>query len=75
MVRLKVKEIAVAKGFSQRQISIRTGIDINAVRRIFRYPIGTNVKVDTLDKIARVLEVDVSELIESVPDDFSALDG
>jgi DNA-binding Xre family transcriptional regulator len=74
MVRLKVKEIATAKGISQRQISIRTGIDINAVRRIFRYPIGTNVKVDTLDKIAKVLEVNVSELIESVPDDFSVLD-
>jgi DNA-binding Xre family transcriptional regulator len=74
MVRLKVKEIAVLKGISQRQMSIRTGIDINAVRRIFRYPIGTNVKVDTLDKIAKVLGVDVSELIESVPDDTATLD-
>jgi DNA-binding Xre family transcriptional regulator len=69
-----VKEIAATKGISQRQMSIRTGIDINAVRRIFRYPTGTNVKVDTLDKIAKVLGVDVSELIESVPDDFSDLD-
>lgn len=70
MVRLKVKEVAAAKGISQRQIALRSGIDINAVRRLFRFPIGTNTKVETLDKIAKVLGVDVSELIESVPDDY-----
>lgn len=66
MVRLKVKEVALAKGISQRQLSLRTGIDINAVRRIFRYPVGIEVRLETLDKIARVLGVDVSALIESV---------
>lgn len=69
MVRLKVKEIAAAKGISQRQISVRTGIDINAVRRIFRNPVGIEVRLDTLDRIAKVLGVDVSELIESVKDE------
>jgi transcriptional regulator with XRE-family HTH domain len=69
MVRLKVKEIAELKGVSQRQLSLRTGIDINTVRRIFRYPTVTNPTVETLGKIARVLEVDVSELIESMPDE------
>jgi len=70
MVRLKVKEVAAVKGISQRQLSVRTGIDINAMRRIFRHPVGIEVRLGTLDKIAKVLGVDVSELIESVPDDF-----
>jgi transcriptional regulator with XRE-family HTH domain len=69
MVRLKVKEVAGLKGVSQRQLSLRTGIDINTVRRIFRYPTNANPTVETLGKIARILEVDVSELIESVPDE------
>lgn len=66
MIRLKVKEVAAAKGISQRQVSVRTGIDINAIRRIFRNPVGIEVKLDTLDRIAKVLGVDVSELIESI---------
>lgn len=69
MVRLKVKEVAEAKGVSQRQLSLRTGIDINTIRRIFRYPTTTNPTVETLGKIASILRVDVSELIESVPDE------
>jgi transcriptional regulator with XRE-family HTH domain len=67
-VRLKVKEIAEAKGMSQRRLSLRSGVDINTVRRIFRYP-TTIVTTETLAKLADVLEVDASELIESVSDD------
>jgi DNA-binding Xre family transcriptional regulator len=66
-VRLKVKEIAQAKGMSQRRLSLRSGVDINTVRRIFHYP-TTIVTTETLAKLADVLEVDASELIESVPD-------
>jgi DNA-binding Xre family transcriptional regulator len=47
---------------------LRSGVDINTVRRIFRYP-TTIVTTETLAKLADVLEVDASELIESVPDD------
>ncbi len=65
MVRLKVKEIAQQKGVSQRQLALRSGVDINRVRTIFRHPTKTVVTTETLDKLARVLGVDVSELIES----------
>jgi DNA-binding Xre family transcriptional regulator len=67
MVRLKIKEVAASKGISQRQLSLRSGVDINTVRRIHRNPY-TIVTTETLDKLARVLKVDVSELIESTPD-------
>lgn len=39
------------------------------MRKIMRNPYA-NVTTETLDKIAKVLQVDASELIESVPDDY-----
>jgi transcriptional regulator with XRE-family HTH domain len=68
MFRLKVKEVAQQKNISQRQLFLRSGVDIRTVRRIFQNP-QTVVTVETLARLAKVLEVDVSELIESVPDD------
>lgn len=68
MFRLKVREVAQQKGISQRQLFLRSGIDITIVRRIFHDP-HTNLTVLTLARLAKVLQVDVSELIESTPDD------
>jgi DNA-binding Xre family transcriptional regulator len=68
MIRLKVKEVAIAKGFSQRRLSLRSGVDIRTVQSIFRHP-HKIVTTETLDKLAKVLGVDASELIESVPDE------
>ena len=67
MVRLKVKEIAESKKVSQRQLSIRSGVDIKTVQRIYRNP-TTIVTTETLGKLSRVLGVDPSELIEGIPD-------
>lgn len=69
MVRLKVKEVAESKGVSQRQLSLRTGIDINTIRRMFRYPALANPRVATLGKVARVLNVDISKLVEGMADE------
>ena len=67
MVRLKIKEVAQQKGMSQRQLYLRSGVDIKTIQRIFRNP-ATVVTTETLGKLAKVLGVDVSELIESTPD-------
>jgi DNA-binding Xre family transcriptional regulator len=64
MYRLKVKEVAQTKGMSQRQLFLRSGVDITIIRRLFNDP-TTNVTIETLAKLAKVLEVDVSELVES----------
>jgi len=64
LVRLKVKEVASAKGISQRQLFLRSGVDIKTLQKIYKDPY-TNITVETLGKIAEVLGVDVSELIES----------
>lgn len=66
MFRLKVKEVAEASGMSQRQLFLRSGVDITTIRKLFRNP-HTVITIETLARLAKVLDVDVSELIESVP--------
>lgn len=66
MIRLKVKEVAARRKVSQRQLAMRSGVDINTVRKILRDPYSI-VTTETLDKLALALGVDASELIESVP--------
>jgi transcriptional regulator with XRE-family HTH domain len=70
MYQLKVKEIAQQKGISQRQLYLRSGVDIQIIRRIFRNP-HTIITTATLDKLAVVLDVNISELIESIYDEQS----
>jgi transcriptional regulator with XRE-family HTH domain len=65
MIRLKVQEIAKQKGLSQRQLILRSGLDTRVVQRVMRDSFA-NITLATLDKFAEVLEVDASELIESV---------
>lgn len=68
MYRLKVKEIAQQKGFSQRKLFLRSEVDIQIIRRIYRNP-QTVITTATLDKLATVLGVNISELIESIYDE------
>lgn len=68
MIRLKIKEAAAAQGMSQRRLSLRSGVDINTVRKLMQHPFS-NVTTETLDKFAKVLGVPAETLIESVPDE------
>ena len=68
MIHLKVRDIAQQKHISQRQLIIRSGLDIRIVQRVMRNS-QSNITLATLDKLAKALEVDASELIESVPDE------
>jgi DNA-binding Xre family transcriptional regulator len=69
MVRLKVKEVAQQKKMSQRQLYLRSGVDIKTLQKIYKDPY-TVVTTETLGKIAKILGVDSSELIEGVSDDI-----
>ena len=68
MFRLKVKEVAQEKGMSQRQLFLRSGVDITTIRKVFRDP-HTVITVETLTRLAKVLGVDVSRLIENDPNE------
>ncbi len=64
MIRIKLAEIAKAKGYSQARLSRRADIDLRTIQRIYRDS-HTNINLQTLDKLAIALGVDASELIES----------
>ncbi len=72
-VRLRVKEVAKSKGISQGRLSRMANIDLRTIRKIYRYP-ESSVTTDTLGRLATILEVDVSLLIESDPPGPRALE-
>jgi len=67
MIRLKVKEIALEQGLSQRKLARMSEVDIKNIQKIFRNPLKI-ITTATLDKLAKALNVDASKLIESIPD-------
>ena len=67
MIRLRVKEVAKEKGFSQGRLSRVANIHENTLKRIYRDPYAI-ITTETLDKLARALGVPSSELIEDVAD-------
>jgi DNA-binding Xre family transcriptional regulator len=66
MIRLKVKEIAEAKGMTMTKLSHRSEISFNTVKSIFRDPYRT-INTDTLDRLAIALGVTPADLIEYIP--------
>ncbi len=68
MMRLRVQEVAKAKGFSMGKLRRETGLSHNTIRTLYKDPFR-HVNSSTLDKIATALGVDVSALVESVEDD------
>lgn len=67
MLKLKVKEIAQAKGFNQSTLSRAADVPIDTIRRLWRNPYY-EVRLSTLNRIAAVLGVPATELFEDVPD-------
>lgn len=73
MIRLKVQEVAKAKGVSMRKLAKGSGLAYNTIRLIYRDPYR-EINMPTLDKLAKALKVDASELIESAPDSLAEKD-
>ena len=68
MRRLRVKEVAQAKGFTMARLQRAADINLKTIQAIWHDP-RHNASLNTLDKIAKVLGVPVTELIEDVPED------
>jgi DNA-binding Xre family transcriptional regulator len=66
-IRLRVKEVATAKGWTQSKLQRAADVHPRTMSGIYNDPYR-DVAYSTLLKIARVLGVDVSELIEEIPD-------
>lgn len=67
MRRLRVKEVAQAKGFTMARLQRAADINLKTIQAIWHDP-RHNASLNTLDKLARVLQVPVTELIEDVPE-------
>lgn len=67
MIRLRVKEIAEAKGFNQSSLSRKADVHFTTVKRIYQNPYK-EVTTTTLEKIANALGVPIADLLEQVPD-------
>jgi DNA-binding Xre family transcriptional regulator len=67
MLRLRVREVAQQKKVSMNKLSQRSEVSYNIIRDIFTHPLRT-VNTDTLNRIAKALEVPVTDLLEDVPE-------
>ena len=67
MLRLKVKEVAEARGFNMSSLSRASDVSFRTVKRLWKEPwIGVNTT--TLERLAKALGVPVAELFEELPD-------
>lgn len=66
MIRLKVKEVAQQKKIGQNKLARLADLDYQTVRKIYKNPYQI-INTETLEKLARALQVDASLLIESDP--------
>src|SRR2546429_8736396 len=69
MRRLRVKEVAQARGFTMARLQRVADINLKTIQAIWHNP-QHNASFNTLDKIAKALGVPVTELIEDVPEDL-----
>ena len=68
MLRLRVKEAAQEKGFSQGKLARAADMATNTLRAIYRDPYR-EISTTTINKLARALDVPVTDLIEDVPEE------
>ncbi len=67
MIRLRVKEVAKAKGLSMGKLSRLSDVNYKTIKMIFADPYQS-ITTFTLSKLAKALNVSTSELIEDVED-------
>jgi DNA-binding Xre family transcriptional regulator len=62
-IRLKVKELAEARGYNMSKLSRASDVSFNTIKRYFKKPYETATTY-TLMRIAKVLCVEIGDLIE-----------
>ena len=67
MIRLRLREILSEKKLSQSKLSRMADVSLNTIQAIYHDPYR-DVSMSTLEKLARALNVPVSDLYEVLPD-------
>jgi DNA-binding Xre family transcriptional regulator len=70
MYRLRIKEVAEAKKMNMSQLSRKSDVPFSTIKRAWKNPYY-EIKLASLDKIARALNVSLADLIEHIPDNQS----
>ncbi len=70
MLRLRVKEIAAAKGISIAKLARKADLDNRTVYRLVHDPFA-EVTTITLGRLAEALDVSVKDLVEDAPGPLS----
>lgn len=63
MQRLRIEEIAKAKGFSRARLSREANVDTDVLKKLYKEP-DCNPMLNTLRKIAVTLGVSIRDLFE-----------
>jgi transcriptional regulator with XRE-family HTH domain len=69
MIRLRVKEVLQEKGMSRGKLSRLSDVALMTVSRMCNQPTTYSPTLDTLERIAKALNVHVADLFEEVPDE------
>ena len=67
-VEVRLKEIRNARGISQNELARRLEMSLTNVQKI-EYGQAKSIPLDTLDKLCKILQCEVGELLVRVPDD------
>ena len=68
LLRLRIKEIAQEKGVGMAKLSRVSDISYKTIQKVWRNPYH-DASLSTLNRIAKVLNVPATELLEDVPED------
>ena len=67
MIRLRLKEVLQEKHMSQSKLSRLADVSISTIQDLYHNR-QRDPAISTLERIARVLQVEISELYEVLPD-------
>ena len=65
-VRLKIRELAEARGITIKEIADQAGVNYNTVKSYARLPAVNTADLSTLYKIAKAFDITIEDLIELV---------
>jgi putative transcriptional regulator len=66
LVRLRIRELADEKGWTLKEVSVRSGVPYTTVTTYARSPGMATLDVTALQKLARTFDVMMEDLIEVV---------
>lgn len=68
MIRIRLKEVLQEKGLSMSMLSHKSQVSFSTISRIINDK-KYSPTLNTLERIAKALNVDISDLYEQVPDE------